>query len=52
MARTVCFSYKGVFGDDTGEPMAVKNVGMPMENGFVFAPVIRLGMAIRYNGNK
>lgn len=49
MARTVCFSYAGSYGDDTGEPMDVKSVGMPMENGFVFAPVLRLGMAIRYN---
>ncbi len=49
IARTVCFSYAGAYGDDTGTPMEVKSVGMPMENGFVFAPVIRVGMAIRYN---
>lgn len=49
MSRTVCFSYVGAYGDDKGEPMEVMNVGMPFENGFVFWPVIRVGMAIRYN---
>jgi hypothetical protein len=49
MARTVCFSYVGAYGDDKGEPMAVQSVGMPFENGFVFWPVLRVGMAIRYN---
>ncbi len=49
MARTVCFSYVGAYGDDRGEPMEVKSVGMPFENGFVFWPVLRVGMAIRYN---
>lgn len=49
MARTVCFSFAGSYGDDRGEPMDVQNVGMPMENGLVFAPVLRLGMAIRAN---
>lgn len=49
MARTVCFSYVGAYGDDRGEPMAVRNVGMPFENGFVFCPVIRVGFALRYN---
>jgi hypothetical protein len=49
MSRTVCFSYVGAYGDDKGEPMAVQSVGMPFENGFVFWPVIRVGMAIRYN---
>ena len=47
MARTVCFSYSGSYGDDIGEPMDVRNVGMPFENGWIFAPVLRLGMAIR-----
>lgn len=49
MARTVCFSYVGAYGDDRGEPMAVQSVGMPFENGFVFWPVLRVGMAIRCN---
>jgi hypothetical protein len=49
MARTVCFSYVGAYGDDRGEPMAVQSVGMPFENGFVFWPVLRVGYAIRYN---
>lgn len=49
MARTVCFSYVGAYGDDKGEPMTVQSVGMPFENGFVFWPVLRVGMAIRYN---
>ncbi len=49
IARTVCFEYAGAYGDDRGEPMDVKSVGMPMENGFVFAPVLRLGMTLRYD---
>lgn len=49
MARTVCFSYVGAYGDDRGEPMTVQSVGMPFENGFVFWPVLRVGYAIRYN---
>ncbi len=49
MARTVCFSYVGAYGDDRGEPMAVQSVGMAFENGFVFWPVLRVGMALRYN---
>lgn len=49
IARTVCFSYVGAYGDDRGEPMAVQNVGMPFENGFVFCPVIRVGYALRFN---
>ena len=49
IARTVCFSYVGAYGDDRGEPMAVQSVGMAFENGFVFWPVLRVGMAIRCN---
>lgn len=49
MARTVCFSYVGAYGDDRGEPMAVQSVGMPFENGVVFWPVLRVGMALRFN---
>lgn len=49
MARTVCFSYVGAYGDDRGEPMNVQSVGMPFENGFVFWPVLRVGYALRYN---
>jgi len=49
MARTVCFSYSGAYGDDKGEPMAVQSVGMPFENGVVFWPVLRVGMALRFN---
>lgn len=49
VSRTVCFSYSGAYGDDKGEPMAIQNVGIPFENGFVFMPVIRLGMALRLN---
>jgi hypothetical protein len=48
-ARTVCFYYSGAYGDDTGEPMSVQSVGIPMENGFVFAPVVRVGLALRLN---
>ncbi|HWY09892.1 MAG TPA: hypothetical protein VN026_01135 [Bacteroidia bacterium] len=49
MSRTVCFSYSGAYGDDKGEPMSVTNVGIPFENGFVFMPVVRIGMALRLN---
>lgn len=49
MSRTVCFNYSGAYGDDKGEPMSVTNVGIPFENGFVFMPVIRIGMALRLN---
>jgi len=52
MSRTVCFSYAGSYGDDTGEPMQVKNVGLPFENGFVVMPVLRLGLNLRYNSFK
>jgi hypothetical protein len=51
-SRTVCFSYAGSYGDDTGTPMKVQNVGMPFENGFVIIPVLRLGMQLRYNSFK
>lgn len=49
LSRTVCFSYVGAYGDDKGEPMVVQSVGMPFENGFVFWPVLRVGLALRYN---
>lgn len=51
-ARTVCFYYQGAYGDDTGQPMKTQSVGMPLENGIIFAPVIRVGMALRYNSHK